>query len=360
MSALTVLTPGETARPVPGTDLDGPVREALVRGVLLPGWLVTGVLLVPFALGLSVPTTLQFVPLVASALLLGLPHGAIDHFAYPRVNGDPVTLRAVGVVVAVYAVLGALYGAVWFLAPLPAFLFFIALTWAHWGQGDLYALLAFADADYLETRVQRALATVVRGGLPMLVPLLAFPDVYRRVARAFVGLFGTASLADAAWLFAPGTRLALAVGYGAIVVGSLALGFVRADPADRTPWAIDAGETCLLVAYFALVPPILAVGVYFCLWHAYRHIARLVLLEDCSRTALADRDLWPALGRFAREAAPLTLVSLALLGGLYVLVPRRPGDLLGLVALYLVLIAVLTLPHVAVVSWMDLRQSVWR
>jgi Brp/Blh family beta-carotene 15,15'-monooxygenase len=353
------LTSGETAVPVPGIDLAAPVRATLVRGVLLPGWVVTAALAVPFALGLSVPPVVQFVPLVASAVVLGLPHGAVDHLAYPRVNGDPVTLRAVGVVVGVYVCLGAVYAAVWFLASLPAFLVFVALTWAHWGQGDLYALLAVADAVHLRTRTQRALATVVRGGLPMLVPLLAFPDVYRRVARAFVGLFGSASVADAAWLFAADTRLALAVGYGLLTAVTLALGFARTDPADRTPWLVDAGETLLLLAYFAVVPPILAVGVYFCVWHSYRHIARLVLLESGSRTALTDRDLWPALRRFALEAAPLTAVSLALLGGLYLVIPRRPGDALGVVALYLVLIAVLTLPHVAVVSWMDRRQSVW-
>ena len=45
--------------------------------------------------------------------------------------------------------------------------------------------------------------------------------------------------------------------------------------------------------------------------------------------------------------------------GLYALVPRPPGDLAGLVALYLVLIAVLTVPHVAVVTWMDHREGVW-
>ena len=35
------------------------------------------------------------------------------------------------------------------------------------------------------------------------------------------------------------------------------------------------------------------------------------------------------------------------------------GDRAGLLGLYLVGIAVLTLPHVAVVTWMDLRQDVW-
>lgn len=360
MTSVAVFIGGEPAHPVPDTDLDAPVRAALVRGVLLPGWVVTAALLVPFALGVSVPPVVQFVPLVASTVFLGLPHGAVDHLAYPRVNGDPITPRAVGVVVAVYAILGGCYAVGWFLAPLPAFLGFLALTWFHWGQGDLYALLTVADAEHLRTRTQRALTVVVRGGLPMLVPLLAFPDTYRRVARAFVGLFGTASVADIAWLFAVDTRLVLAAGFGLLSVGTLAVGFARTEPADRTPWLIDAGETLLLVAYFAVVPPILAVGVYFCCWHSARHIARLVLLEDGSQAALADRNPWPPLARFAREAAPLTLVSLALLGGLYLGVPNRPGDLLALVALSLVLIAVLTLPHVVIVSWMDLRQAVWR
>jgi len=35
------------------------------------------------------------------------------------------------------------------------------------------------------------------------------------------------------------------------------------------------------------------------------------------------------------------------------------GNLLSLLGLYLVLLAVLTLPHTAVVTWMDLREGVW-
>jgi hypothetical protein len=44
---------------------------------------------------------------------------------------------------------------------------------------------------------------------------------------------------------------------------------------------------------------------------------------------------------------------------LYLFVPRPPGDPTGLLALYLVGIAALTLPHVVVVTWMDRRQGVW-
>ncbi len=345
-------------RSVPGVDLDASIRDTLTRGVLWPSWIVTAGLIVPFGFGVTLPPAVQYIPLVASVLVLGLPHGATDHFALPRVRGHDPTLRAMAGVFAIYGVLGIAYVAVWFLAPTAAFVCFILLTWAHWGQGDLYALLAVADVEYLDTRARRALAVAVRGGLPMLVPLIFFPEWYRRVADALVSLFALGSTASIAWAFQFETRLALGVVYGVIVFGYLAMAFLGSG-IGRSSWTVDAGETLLLITFFAVVPPVFAVGVYFCVWHAYRHIARLLPLEPASRAALDDRRLRPALGRFAREATPLTLVSLALLGGFYLLVPNPPADLLGWLGLYLVLIAVLTLPHVAVVTLMDREQGVW-
>lgn len=43
--------------------------------------------------------------------------------------------------------------------------------------------------------------------------------------------------------------------------------------------------------------------------------------------------------------------------GLYLLAPVE--DVAGVIALYLVLLAVLTLPHVLVVTWMDVKQGIW-
>jgi hypothetical protein len=53
-------------------------------------------------------------------------------------------------------------------------------------------------------------------------------------------------------------------------------------------------------------------------------------------------------------------VALALLAGLYLLTPGSVQGLTGFLALYLVLISVLTLPHVVIVGLMDLRQGLWR
>jgi beta-carotene 15,15'-dioxygenase len=106
--------------------------------------------------------------------------------------------------------------------------------------------------------------------------------------------------------------------------------------------------------------PVLAVGLYFCLWHAPRHVARLVLLDEKSAGVLEAGRIAPALVRFARDAAPLTVAAIVLLLGLYLAAPQTGAAPSALLALYLVLVSVLTLPHLVVVSFMDVRQGLWR
>jgi Brp/Blh family beta-carotene 15,15'-monooxygenase len=332
-------------------------REALVRLTVVPGWAVLVVVTLAFAAGLSLPLEYQFVPLVASVALFGLPHGAVDHLAPTRVRGRPPTRRSLAAVGLLYAVVGGVYAAVWFVAPIAAFAAFILLTWLHWGQGEVHSLVALLGVDHLTTPAQRALTALARGTLPMLVPLVAFPEQYQFVAETLVGLFAEPTLGPADAAFTPTGRLGVAALVAGLLVASLALGYARAD--ERRDWFVDAGEVALLVAFFAVVPPILAVGLYFTCWHALRHIARLVAIDPGARTGLADGRHSVALLRFARDAAPLTAVSLAVLGVFYWLVPVAPGSVSEWVAQYLVLIAALTLPHVVVVAWLDREQAVW-
>ena len=336
-----------------------PLADALHRWGVRAPW-VGVALAVPFGLlAPSLPPAVRYAPFLASVLLFGFPHGAVDHLVPARLANAGLG-RSVGVVVVVYGVLGVGYGLWWLLAPASAFVAFIAITWFHWGQGDVYALLALADAEHLPTRTERALALVVRGGLPMLVPLVGHPEAYRRVAAALVGLFaGDAGALDAA--FTPTARAGVVAGFGAVTLLTLAAGAhrVRRGDAARRPWLVDVGETVGLWAYFLLVPPILAIGLYFCFWHAVRHVARLELLDPGARAALAAGDLTETLRRFARDAAPATAGGLLVVAGVWALAPRPSAGPEGLLAVYLVAIAVLTLPHVAVVSWMDARQGVW-
>lgn len=333
-------------------------KTTLFRIAFLPGWIVVGATTAVFLAGASVPLVYQLVPLAVSVVLFGLPHGAVDHLAIPRTRDEPATLRWMVAVGVLYLAVGGVYAAAWFLSPLAAVAFFILLTWAHWGQGDVYPLVAFGDG-YPASRAARLLTATTRGALPMIVPFVAFPDQYELVVSTLVGLFDAGAVEGVSAAFTPTIRLAVAVGIAALVTGTLAAGFLSIAGSDRRPWLLDAGETLLLVVFFATVPPILAVGLYFCFWHALRHVVRLLAVDPDAAPALRSRRYGAALASFGRDAAPLTVASIAILGLWYLVVPGSLGEPLALVGAYLALIAVLTLPHVVIVSVMDHEQELW-
>jgi Brp/Blh family beta-carotene 15,15'-monooxygenase len=241
------------------------------------------------------------------------------------------------------------------VAPVPAAAFFIAMTWFHWGQGELYVLRGVFDVDHADDFTQQLLTVVVRGGLPMLVPLFGFPGRYREVVQTFVEPFG--GQAGSWWIFDAWPRLVLMAAFGLITILTLARGWTRAT--DRRGWRLDAFECGLLWVVFLVVPPVLAVGVYFCLWHSVRHIVRVLLLDEWTVDAVAEHRFGRALGKFGLEAAVPTLLALAFAGALLWQTGVSPSNLSGATGLYLVAIAVLTLPHTAVVVLMDRAQAVW-
>jgi Brp/Blh family beta-carotene 15,15'-monooxygenase len=332
------------------------LRARLFAVALVPSWaaiVLTGG--AAAALG-PPPLVVQLGALVASAIVLGLPHGAVDHLTLPRARGEAATRGDYAAVGVLYLLAGGAYAAVWFLAPLLAAVAFVALTWLHWGQGDVYPLVDLVPGDHPGDRTGRVLTAAVRGGLPMVVPLLAFPAWYRRVLGWFVAPFG-GSPAALAPLFSPASRLALGAGFAALTLVALARGFRRSG--GTTAWRVDAAETLLLWGFFLVVPPLLSVGVYFCLWHALRHVVRLLALDDDATAAVRSARPLAAFARFGRDAAPLTAAALVLLGALWAVVPVPPSAPGEAVGLYMALVAVLTLPHVVVVGLLDRVQGVW-
>lgn len=329
-------------------------RRVAARAMLVLGWIPLA-LLIPVGLLPSLPETYRYLPLVASGLLFGMPHGAVDYVAFPRARRGEVTVRGIGVAVALYAVVGGAYLLAWVVAPVAAAVGFILLTWFHWGQGEVYALRGLFGVDHLEDATGQALTVVVRGGLPMLVPLLAFPGRYRAVVDSFVGPFGGGV---GQWaLFEPGARAILGGGFALVTVLTLTRGRLRAT--DRRGWRIDAAEVGLLWVFFLAVPPILAVGAYFTVWHSVRHIARVVVLDSEAADAFANRQWLPAIRQFAVEAAIPTVLALLGVAVLWVALDLSSTTVASATGVYLVGIAVLTLPHTVVVTVLDREQGLW-
>jgi len=326
-------------------------RAAFLRWVVLPSWLLLAALVLIFGFvrsyGVSVPPGYRYLPFLVSIVVFGLPHGALDHLVPARLRDEPPDLRSVGRVIAVYTIPVVAYAAVWFVLPAVAFAFFIALTLYHWGQGDLHASLAFLRTN-AESRAGRAATLVARGSLPMLAPLVFFPGEYEEVADAVIGVFDTRGASSVAFAFEPT--------FGVAVLAFLFAACAATVYFSRS--AFEAGELLLLGVYFATVPPVLAIGFYFCFWHSTRHIARLLALDPVASEHVESGDATGVFVRFVHDATPLTVAALVLFGGLWY-VASPPLTLEGFFAVYLVLLAALTLPHAGVVTLMDRAQRVW-
>ncbi len=320
----------------------------LERRVFTPTTAVLALIAVLFvALDVSrveVPFAVQVVPFAVSVLLFGLPHGALDHLVPARVDPRIPVRRSILTVVALYAVLGGATALLWSTRPVVGFALFIAVTWFHWGQGDLWLDRALRGAR--ASRADAVLTVLVRGALPMLLPLISHPQDYVGVLRSTTGLIDPAAAGDLDALSSVPLRAACAVVIAALIAAHL---IVRRLHGDRLRTTIV--EIAVLVVFFSAVPSVLAVGLYFTVWHAVRHIVRLELLEPDGRAGLERGDLLHPLLRFLRDGLPVTLCAIALLAALAVTLQDA-----GL-GTYLLLIAALTTPHTAVVAWMDRRRA---
>jgi beta-carotene 15,15'-dioxygenase len=309
-------------------------RRAAYRWIIIPSWIVLMATVILFLSPIVIPTEVQLIPLLLSVIVFGLPHGALDLEVPDRLGHQPSRRwyklwLTVGYLLLLVGVL-----AFWYLAPVWGFVFFILLTWWHWGTADLHALLFLQGIELLPNRFARFLTALVRGGLPMLVPLIFFPDVYSSFAASITSLFGLSSIEAIDWLFSTTVRGLLAALLALSISALLLLTYRQVHTRlQQQSWFVLAGETLLLLLFFAIVPPFFGVGIYFCLWHAMRHIARLALLDEPSVVLLARESVWPVYGRFLKQAAPLTAVAIALLAALYAIVPRPPDDLFSLIAL---------------------------
>jgi Brp/Blh family beta-carotene 15,15'-monooxygenase len=300
------------------------------------------VLAVAFAVAaaadVTVPLRAQMVVYLVGMIALNLPHGGYEHFENLRRRQPEFRLGYV----AAYLAAVAAFVAVWLVAPV--------------------AGLALAVTDHLRTRFQRWLAAGVRGGAVMLVPMVAWPETFHAFGSLMVGLVEPGALAPYTDLYAS-ARPVIAGGYVLALAAHVGLGYVRGGGRG---WLVDAGESVLLAAYFAAVPVLVAVGLYFPFWYSARQVARTQTVAD--PVGDEDNDL---LGASDASTVALrawgvlvvgALATFAVLAGVYAVVPNPlagAGVLPGAVAFWSIFISIVALPHVVVGSLLDERRGIW-
>lgn len=273
------------------------------------------------------------VVLAVIALAIGIPHGAIDHLiTIPRDS----TKRFISFIViyTLIAVVAALAIAQWNLV---GFQLVVLMSALHFGFGDAaYANESQAAADKTGySNFLLASYAIPAGFLPVVLPLTdkRTLEVLQELnpalinwADTFTELLRNLTLATAAFSI---LLLVITRNY------SLALDLV------------------LLLALSFFAPPLVAFAVYFGLWHAIRHTARLV----------------PKLPRAMQKVSsgkPLAVFFTAVIPGLYAIagifllgiffVARGTTDLSSdFLWVILVIIWALTVPHMATTAKFDLR-----
>jgi len=322
------------------------------------------VLTVGFALarvaGVSLDLRSQAAVYLVGMVALNLPHGGYEHFANLRRRVSEFRFLYVA---AYLSMVGAAVG-LFLLAPLAGLALFIAVAVAKGGLGDMHVLAATTGTGHIRSRPQRWLAALARGGAVMAVPIVAFPATFSAFSGVIVGLVEPGALGAVKPYFDV-TGPLIGAGYGAVVLAHLGLGFARRDGSGS--WVADAVETLLLVAYFAVVPVVVAVGLYFPFWYSTRQVAReLAVDEEPARGG----DLLGApdatAGRVALRAW-LVLVAGALATAgvaavLWWVAPQPLGGanpLLGGVAFWTAFISIIALPHVVVGGVLDRSRGIW-
>ena len=291
-------------------------------------WLLT-LSLGLFALALPAhASTLAPYFFLSSALLLGVPHGACDPWVPGWVLRHPSRLPFLIIFFIVYLSLSALYLFLWKIFPLPATLFFLILTAWHWGTAD-------ASLE-LTPSLRWLLFGIGRGSLVMLAPFVFhWADTWSVILL----MAPNAGLPPYSLPFIPALILAIALNL-----------FSR-------PSIHQTIETLLLLLLFYFTPPLLSVGTYFVAFHAWRHLLRLSSFRD-QISPTDSLHLWIAsLIRLLLLSIPLTLLSLLFLWLIPPLLSNSAPAGQSWIGPYLILLAVLTLPHAILVGWID-RQSI--
>ena len=318
---------------------------------------VAGLLAVsPYTVPMKTQAAIYLVGMVA----LNLPHGGYEHFANLRRRVREFRWRYIA---GYLAMIGGAVG-LFLVAPVAGLALAITVAVAKGGAGDLYVLKATAGTGHLRTRTQKLLAVAARGGAVMAVPIVAFPETFHGFSALMVTIFEPGGLAPFAQWFDV-TRPLIGVGYGAIVLAHIGLGFARRD--ETRSWLVDAGETALLVTYFAVVPVVIAVGLYFPLWYSTRQVARELAVENepgegTDMLGGADAGAGQVALRAWGTLVGGAVATGAVVGLIWFVAPHplaQAGPLLGGVAFWSIAISIIALPHVIVGGVLDRKRGIW-
>ena len=269
------------------------------------------------------------ITLAVIALIIGIPHGALDHLvALPK--GQPVKMALFVIIYVLIAV-----AAVWAILRwnVLGFQLVVIMSAAHFGLGDAAFI---AESERLNNGVSKSLIdrliyAIPAGLLPVFIPLTSdlTSSALAQVNPKLINWAGS------------NTNL---IHLSVLLVAATSIFILILKRDDKS--AIDL---TLLAALSILTPPLVAFAIYFGLWHALRHTARLTLNLPKSIAAYQNNDLRRAFLQAVLPGTPALIGTFIVAG---ILAATNP-DNSRLLWSILVVIWALTVPHMIVTAKLD-------
>ena len=272
-------------------------------------------------------STLQLIFFGLGVILFGIPHGSLDHFIYHKERNEAMNIRSISKFLLFYLGFAVLYASLWLISVELSILLFIVISAYHFGEMDLKAL---AIKTSLSSRILFSFY-----GLLFLVNyllfqfpnvesiLLGFPDFEQSQIERLRLLYGYQEevMIASLLIFIPILSIYL--------FQSKLLGLVQLETVLQL--------VVLMLIVFNL-PILLGFGFYFNIWHA-----GLSMIEIKKFLGWQDKSYW-----FIYRKSWLTNgLSFLMIGLLFVVFK---GNLERLLAIFFMSIAILTAPHMKVIS----------
>ena len=272
-------------------------------------------------------STLQLMFFGLGVILFGIPHGSLDHFIYHKERNEAMNMRSISKFLLFYLGFAVLYASLWLISVELSILLFIVISAYHFGEMDLKAL---AIKTSLSSRILFSFY-----GLLFLVNYLLFQ--FPNVESILLGFpdFEQSQI----------ERLRLLYGYQEEVMIASLLIFIPILSIylfQSKLLGLVQLETILQLVVLMLIvfnlPILLGFGFYFNIWHA-----GLSMIEIKKFLGWQDKSYW-----FIYRKSWLTNgLSFLMIGLLFVIFK---GNLERLLAIFFMSIAILTAPHMKVIS----------
>jgi Brp/Blh family beta-carotene 15,15'-monooxygenase len=270
------------------------------------------------------------ISLAVIAVIIGIPHGALDHLV--TLPKDKPAKMALFVIIYVLIAVAAVWAILrWNVL---GFQLVVIMSAAHFGIGDAAFI---AENERLNNGVSKSLTdrliyALPAGLLPVFVPLTS--DLTNSaLAQVNPQLIN--------WAGSNSNLIHLLVLL--IAASSLFILVLKRD--DKS-----AMDLALLAALSILTPPLVAFAIYFGLWHALRHTARLTLNLSKSEIAYQNNEPKRAFINAVLPGIPALIGTFIVAA---VLAATNP-DNSRLLWSILVVIWALTVPHMMVTAKLDI------